>query len=191
MGRQWHGGWCIGVGMPTALNTAISVRKGNKQALVNASHVRYHRLKIGELPKEMMSIRARVRAYRQDLERVCIEQHGDINITQAHSIDLACQGEMLTCLGQWLLRHKLSTLTSLDILACGQSMLRGKTVRNHAVKELQLDQDRAFDPAVLYSIDYSPAPPEAPQEPQEADPQDQAQQVEVEGDRTLDTEVVE
>jgi hypothetical protein len=96
------------------------------------------RLVVGELPKQLLAVRREARSYRRFLEGETLQVKDEINTTDAHLIDTASAATIHAGICRWLLRQKISTMTTADILACSRELIRAKQVRDAAVKALEL-----------------------------------------------------
>jgi len=110
---------------------------GNLNALKNGSKMT--RLTLGELPLTMRRQTQNARKYRRFLEATTLEAHGEVNVTHAHLIDEATNAEEHASVCRWLLRTRLETMKASDIASCSERILKAKTIRNKAVKQLNLD----------------------------------------------------
>lgn len=125
---------------------------GNRNAMTNGSRI--SRLSLGELPKEMSRVTRYCRDYRRALEAVISTQSdGEVNLTQAHLIDAACTHEQHAQVCRWLMRRRISKMSTADIRECSKQIAQAKDARNKAVERLGLDRDKAGDAIeALYSI---------------------------------------
>ena len=122
---------------------------------------RLTRLTVGELPRQLNHVKIEGRRYRRALEAVCGDVHGEVSVTDAHSIDTATGATVHAGICRWLLREKIGVMASADILACSRELLKAKETRDRAVRLLRLDTRRdVLD--VLYG---DPAPTESPESP--------------------------
>ena len=94
---------------------------------------------VGNLPKQLLAVRREGRAYRRDLEAGVLTAKGDISLTDAHLIDTAAAATIQAGICRWLLRKKLSTMTTADVRGCTQDIVKAKERRDNAVKALGLD----------------------------------------------------
>jgi len=137
----------------------------NLNAIRNGT--RLARLTVGELPKQLNSVKIEGRKYRVALERATTEAHGEVDVMSAHHIDTATAGMIHCGICRWLLRERIGTMSTADILACSGQMLRAKEGRDRAVKLLKLDRDARDTIDALYSTPTAPAdtadtPPSTP-----------------------------
>ena len=122
---------------------------------------RLTRLTVGELPRQLNHVKIEGRRYRRALEAVCGDVHGEVSVTDVHSIDTATAATVHAGICRWLLREKIGVMASADILACSREMLRAKETRDRAVRLLRLDSRRdVLD--VLYGDANPIEPPESP-----------------------------
>lgn len=127
-------------------------KKGNLNGLKNGSGLSRKRLVVGELPKQLLSVRREGRAYRRSLEAEVLKVKQEINVTDSHHIDTASAATIAAGIGRWLLRTKLSETSTSDVLACSREITKAKQARDAAVKALGLDRDGAADAiAILYA----------------------------------------
>ena len=110
---------------------------GNTNGLRNGSHVR--RLTVGELPASMVAVKREGRAYRRELEAEVLRAKGEINTIDAHLIDTAAAATIQAGICRWLLRHKVSTMSTSDIRGCTSDIVKAKERRDAAVRLLNLD----------------------------------------------------
>jgi hypothetical protein len=85
-----------------------------------------------------MGVKREGRAYRRLLEAEYLRVRGEIDITAAHHIDTASAATVHGGVCRWLLRQKIATMTTADILACSRELMKAKQVRDGAVKALEL-----------------------------------------------------
>jgi len=112
--------------------------------LTNAGRVnkwRIERLAIGNYPAGMRRLLSDGRAYRRSLETIVENQKGIITTLDAHLIDEAVACEMHAGVCRWLLREKLSKMSPGDIASCSEKIVKVKTARNKAIKQLGLDEE--------------------------------------------------
>ena len=114
-------------------------RRGNVNAIRNGAGISRTRLVVGELPKELLSVRREGRTYRRKLETAVLEAKGDINILDAHLIDTASAATIAGGICRWVLRHKLDGMKGSDLLACSREIIKAKQARDAAVKALDLN----------------------------------------------------
>jgi hypothetical protein len=126
-------------------------------ALKNGSRLDKKRLVIGELPKEMTSVKREARAYRRALEAEVLEAKGTISTTDCHLIDSATAATLQAGVIRWLLREKIATMTVADIRGCSNDIVRAKAARDAAVKALGLDR-----PAPMPWMEVELGPPALP-----------------------------
>src|SRR5262245_59188588 len=96
--------------------------KGNKNGLKNGTNIARRRLVVGELPKQLLSVRREGRAYRRTLESVVLAERGEISTTDAHHIDTASAATIHAGICRHLLRTKISEMSTTDILACSREI---------------------------------------------------------------------
>jgi hypothetical protein len=94
---------------------------GNVNAAKNGSRIAKTRLVVGELPKQLLSVRREARTYRRRLESEVLAVHRQISPLHAHNIDTAAAATISAAIGRWLLRNKLDAMSTADILACSKS----------------------------------------------------------------------
>lgn len=133
---------------------------GNLNALKNGSKIGRKRLVIGDLPKELISVRREGRAYRRALEAEVMAIKGEINTADAHLIDTATAATIQAGICRWLMRNKIGTMSVADIRGCSQDQVKAKERRDAAVKALGLD---APPPAPWAVIDPTPKALPAPE----------------------------
>lgn len=123
-----------------------------------------HRLTIGELPDVMRRQLATSRRYRRELEQLVAEVKGEVSVIDAHYVDEAVGAETHAALCRWLLRERLQSMTTADIVICSKEILKSKGVRNRAVEQLALDRVQADAIDALYHIkgDATPTPDATP-----------------------------
>lgn len=114
-------------------------------ALKNGSRIDRRRLVIGDLPRQLLSVRREARAYRRDLECAVIAAKGSISTTDAHLIDTASAATIQAGVCRWLLRKRLGEMKPTEIITCTATATRAKEVRDKAVRALQLDRDASAD----------------------------------------------
>ena len=112
---------------------------GNVNALKNAKKASLRRLTVGELPKPLLSVKREGRAYRRALEAEVLAVKGEVSTTDCHLVDSATAATIHCGIVRWLLRSKISTMSTSDILACSRELVKGKQARDQAVKALGLD----------------------------------------------------
>lgn len=135
--------------------------KGNTNNLRNGSHS--FRLIVGDMPSTMERQKKNALKYRRSLEDEVRRVKGEINIDDAHSIDLAIQGEIHAAWCRWILKDRLATMNNADILTCSREILRGKETRNRAVRELELDKAASDAFTRFYNSDAADDPSDATQ----------------------------
>jgi hypothetical protein len=114
--------------------------RGNLNGLKNGSKLGLKRLTVGELPKQLISVRREGRAYRRAIEaEVLRARGGEISATAAHHIDTASAATIHAGICRWLLRNKIGEMTTSDILACSREITKAKQARDAAIKALELD----------------------------------------------------
>jgi hypothetical protein len=116
-------------------------KSGPKQANLNAvvNGVSISRLTLGELPQTMRRQLQNARKYRREIEEIVIATHGGVNTTQAHLIDEAVNAEVHASVCRWLLRTRITTMSTSDITRCSEQIVKAKTIRNRAIERLKLD----------------------------------------------------
>jgi hypothetical protein len=115
------------------------------------------RLTVGELPRQLNSVKIEGRRYRRALEDATIEVRGEVSVTDAHLIDTATAAMVHAGICRWLLREKIDGMGATDVLACSREMLRAKETRDRSVRALRLDRDIRRN--VIEAL-YGPADPE-------------------------------
>lgn len=123
----------------------MPAKRGPKPGNINAMKtgttlVKRRRLVVGELPKQLLSVRREGRAYRRTLEAEVLRVHQQISSTHMHMIDTAAAATIASGIARWCLRHKLAAMTTSDVLACSKSILQSKQARDAAVRLLDLDR---------------------------------------------------
>ena len=113
--------------------------KGNLNGLKNGA--RLNRLTVGELPKELLSAKVEGRKYRRALESEFERVWGEVTPTAAHSIDTATGSMVHAAICRWLLRSRVNSMSTADVLKCSAEILRSKETRDRAVAKLRLDVD--------------------------------------------------
>ncbi len=108
-------------------------------AAKNGSRIAKTRLVVGELPKQLLSVRREGRSYRRGLEAAVLEMQETISVLDAHHIDTASAATIHAAICRWLLRHKIGTMSTNDILSCSRELVKAKQCRDTAVKALELD----------------------------------------------------
>jgi hypothetical protein len=121
--------------------------KSNLNSTRNGSKL--SRLVLGDLPSGMHRQLQVIRKYRRTLEDSVIEIKGFISLGDAHLINEAATGEQHGAICRWLLRNRLGSMSVSDITKCSEQILKSKTVRNRAVKELKLDAEPASPWAII------------------------------------------
>jgi hypothetical protein len=137
--------------------------KGNVNGVKTGKNLTRYRLTIGDLPKPLISVRREGRAYRRMLESATQEAKRGISLTDSHLIDSASAATIAGGICRWLLRQKLSSMTTADVLSCVAMIIKAKKDRDAAVKALRLDRDK-FAEAV--EALYKPADNGAMAEPE-------------------------
>lgn len=141
----------------------------NVGGLRNGSRI--ERLSLGSMPAKLERIQRSARQYRNALEAAVLARHGGIDLMAAHSISLAATAEMQAQVCLWLLRNKLETMSTSDVLSCTAAMTKARDRRNSAVAALKLPPPTAEEQrAALYSQLYDQPPAAAPAASQEAGP---------------------
>jgi hypothetical protein len=112
--------------------------KGNINGLKNGTRA-LNRLVVGELPKQLLSVRREGRAYRRNLESAVLSARGNISTTDCHHIDTASACTIHAGICRWLLRNKISTMTTADVLNCSREITKAKAGRDAAIRALNLD----------------------------------------------------
>lgn len=137
-----------------------------------------YRLVIGELPSPLLRQQRAARRYRCDLEDAVAAQHGHVSIPAAHLIDAAAGAELHASICRWLLRERLATMTTADIVTCSREIVRAREARNRAVAGLRLEAtpQPSFE---LYGPSDEPDPladpKDQPTDPTASDGQQEAQ----------------
>lgn len=126
---------------------------GNLNALKTGHKVGRKRLVIGDLPKELISVRREGRAYRRALEAEVMALKGEVNTADAHLIDTATAATIQAGICRWLMRNKIGTMSVADIRGCSQDQVKAKERRDAAVRALALDTP---PPAPWAVIDVTP-----------------------------------
>lgn len=116
----------------------MGAKPGNLNRATNGSKLR--RLTLGELPKELTSVKIEGRQYRRAMEDIILENKGDISVEDAHLLDTACAAVIHGGVCRWLLRQKIGAMTHSDILTCSRELLQSKERRDKAVKALRVDR---------------------------------------------------
>ncbi len=132
----------------------MSAPKGNLNAVKNAK--RLTRLTVGELPKSLTSVKFEGRKYRSALENETLRVYGSISPTHAHHIDSAAAATVHAGICRWLLRQRLGTMTTADILTCSRELLKAKQARDASVRLLKLDSQNENVINALYSLSNAP-----------------------------------
>lgn len=112
---------------------------GNLNGMKNGTSLARSRLVIGNLPKKLLSVRREGRAYRRLIESEVLAARGRITATDSHHIDTASAATVHAGICRWLLREKLSEMSTGDILACSKQIVQAKQARDLAIKALGLD----------------------------------------------------
>ena len=142
--------------MPAPKGNLNAARNGNKLAN-NKAGIR--RLTVGEFPASLNHVKIEGRRYRRALEDAVVDAHGEVTVTAAHSIDTAAGAVVHGGICRWLLRNKIDTMTTADILSCSRELLKSKEARNRSVKALELDRDDQDELNTLYTTLESPQTP--------------------------------
>lgn len=129
------------------------------------------RLVVGVMPKALAKPGRAALAYRRNLEAAVLEIKGEVNLVDAHEIDLATGAELHQAVCRYLIREKIETMPPSDLLKCSEGMLKAKERRNLAIRRLGLDDQPVDKLRILYSP--SEAPDIAPSEPDDTDPIDE------------------
>ena len=132
--------------------------KGNLNAIRNTTRLPIRRLVVGEFPAALNSVKIEGRKYRRALEDAVLDVHGEVTIMAAHWIDSASAATVHCGVCRWLLRQKIDTMTTADILSCSREMVRAKQSRDRCLVLLKLD---ANGRDVLDAL-YGPAEPHEP-----------------------------
>ncbi len=111
--------------------------------LKNGTRIRANRLVVGALPPELRSVQREGRAYRRALEGAVLDAHGSISVVHGHLIDSACAATVHAGICRWLMRERIGSMNTGDILACSKSLVQAKQSRDQAVKALNLDKPPA------------------------------------------------
>ncbi|MHB8969713.1 MAG: hypothetical protein ACYC3X_06145 [Pirellulaceae bacterium] len=116
------------------------------------------RLVQGKLPKQFAGASKWGALYRRQLERACVESHGEIGIAQAHWLDAAVSAEIGCAILMWLMRSRYKPdaekpgMTVEQVGNLVAHMTKLKQVRNSWVAKLDLDRDAGTsDPADFYA----------------------------------------
>ena len=64
---------------------------------------------------------------------------GEVTITDSHHIDTAAAATIQAGICHWLLRNKISTMNTTEILNCSKEIVKAKQARDTEVKALNLD----------------------------------------------------
>lgn len=112
--------------------------KGNLNGVKTGAQLS-RRLTVGELPGPLIAVKREGRAYRRFIEAEVIAAKGEISATDAHLIDTASAATIHCGICRWLLRHKLDTMGTGDVLACSREITKGKEARDRAIKALNID----------------------------------------------------
>lgn len=131
----------------------------NVNALKNGS--KSFRLVIGDMPKTMHRQQLNALKYRRALEDAIRQLKGEVCLCDAHFVDVATQAEIHAAVCRWLLKSKLETMSSADIVTCSREILKAKEARNRAVQQLKLDETQANSFLALYAQDDSSITEEA------------------------------
>ena len=132
-------------------------RSGPPAANLNSmkNGTRITRLVLGTLPTTMRRQTKNALAYRRDLEALVLDVRGEVNVSDAHLIDEACNAELHASVCRWLMRTRLEKMSVSDVTRCSEQVLKSKTIRNKAVECLELDAKP--DPwGMLDAIDVTP-----------------------------------
>jgi len=130
-------------------------KPGNLNGLKNGSGLS-RRLVIGNLPKQLISVRNEGRSYRRALEAELMRVKGEIDLTAAHHIDTASAATVSAGIARWLLREKIGEMTTSDVLACSREITKSKQARDAAVRALGLDAKDEVPPwAVPIEVERS------------------------------------
>lgn len=132
----------------------MAAPKLNLNAARNGS--RLTRLTVGELPRELNHVKIEGRRYRRALETETLLALGEITATAVHLIDTASAATVHAGICRWLLRQKIGTMDTGDILQCSREILRAKEARDRAVRALDLDLGRQNVLDALYSTPTDP-----------------------------------
>lgn len=115
-------------------------RPGSLNALKNGSKLSMKRLTVGELPKQLLSVRREGRAYRRTLEAEVLKVKGEITLTDGHLIDTASAATIQAGICRWLLREKIGEMNPAEIRGCTQDIVKAKERRDAAVRGLGLER---------------------------------------------------
>jgi len=102
-------------------------------------------LTVGEFPAELNFVKIEGRKYRRALEDAVLKTHQEVSLSHAHLIDTAAGATVHAGICRWLLRERIGTMSTADVLACSREMLRAKETRDRSVRMLDLDRDRIED----------------------------------------------
>lgn len=119
--------------------------RGNLNNLTNGTGIDRKRLVVGELPAELLSVRREGRAYRRVLEADVLRAKGEISTVDAHCIDTASAATIHAAICRFLLRKKIKSMTTNDVLATSREITRAKRDRDAAVRAIGLDRDTRND----------------------------------------------
>jgi hypothetical protein len=109
----------------------------------------------------------RASQYRRELEALVLAAKGEVDLKDAHTIDLMTTCEMHAGLCRWLLRAKLEKMSPSDIARASEQILKSKVERNKVFEKLGIDRlqrdaiDALYD-QVGADPDPAPALPDAP-----------------------------
>ena len=99
------------------------------------------RLLLSQMPKTMRRQMANARKYREGIEQLVYDKYGEITATQAHLINEATQAEVHASICAKLLKDRMDKMSVADITKCSEQMMKAKSTRNKAIKELNLDAE--------------------------------------------------
>lgn len=139
----------------------MPAKPGNLNSAKNGSRIKgaITRLKLGELPGTLRRQLGNARRYRRDLEHAVATVKGEVDLADAHLIDLATNAETHASVCRWLMRERLGTMSTNDVLACSREILKAKEARNRAFAKLQLDQEQED---VINALYHYPEPSDPP-----------------------------
>jgi hypothetical protein len=105
---------------------------------------------LGTLPKKLVRHTRNAYKYRRGLEEAVIEVKGEVSLTDAHLIAEAVAAELHAAICRWLLRDRLSKMSTADVTTCSREILKANTARNKAFKQLGLERKLEDDLDLLY-----------------------------------------
>lgn len=105
-------------------------------------------LTLGMMHKTLRRQTAGVRSYSNELEALVMEVKGEVSVYDQHLINEAAQAEMHAAVCRWLIRQRLPTMDSSDVVTCSKEMLKARQARNKAVERLGLNKVQ-HEPSVI------------------------------------------